>query len=146
MSAGVAITESSVAGRFFFMKMGVSVTSSAPASSKSFHGVAEHLRARIVDVRFEDVDGGGLRSAGPFADEDAKNVRLRWKILIARAEALRKYADRRQAAITLGERGEQGRARGRGEFCFWAGRVDRRLLQEFGSGGSGHRENAVFGR
>ena len=45
------------------------------------HGVAEDLRGGIVDIGFEDADGGGFDGAGTGADDGAQDVGLHGEVL-----------------------------------------------------------------
>ncbi len=112
---------------------------------QSLHGIAENLRAGIVDVGFEHRYRSGFFRAAALANQDAQHVGVFGEIVIARAVSARDHAHRRQGAEVNGERGCDGGARRSGQFQAGAARIDRLAGEQFGGGGSGNRQNAMFG-
>ena len=136
------------AGRPFFIRIGVSQASSAPASSSAAITVRPHPRVEVVDVGLDEqqvVRPSRTRLTG-LADEEPQHVGVALRVAAAGADADRVGGHRRLRAPGRRERGQQRGAGRRAQLHRRrAGRagVRRDAAEQLGDRGRRDRQGAV---
>ena len=108
-------------------------------------GVGQYLRVEVVDIGFDHADRKRLVGAGRLAEDDAENIRVVRKIVIARAIADCRDLHRRQYAEARGQRGGDRGASRRDQFDRGSARIDRSAGKQQRGGRGGDGKNAVLG-
>ena len=81
------MTRSRVPGRSFFIWSGGTRDVERAGFEQALHGIAEDLRAEVVDIGFDHGDGGRFGAVFGFAEQDAQHVGVVREIVVAGAVA-----------------------------------------------------------